>query len=154
VAGGVICALDRSSTATRVAAAASDVAEQLGLRLVVAYGGEDPTTAVADGGNARPSSVERAEAFLEGVAAAASLHRAELRVELGDPVETLLDLAAHEDAELMVVGRSGNIWHDLVMRAACPVLVVPAQQEAAPMGEARRETSGDPDEFLTWGSEP
>lgn len=153
MAGGVICALDRFSTAARVAAAASDIAGQLGLRLVVAYSEDDPTTAVADDRNEARSALERSEAFLEGLAAAAGLHGAELRAEPGDPVESLLGLAAREDAELIVVGRDG-IWHELVTRAACPVLVVPARQEAAPRVGARPETSGDPEESLTWSSEP
>jgi nucleotide-binding universal stress UspA family protein len=109
--GGVVCALDHSSHATGVAAAAADVAGQLGLRLVLADADDD-----------RP---DRAEAFLEGVAQAAGLHGAELHVETGDAGSAVLALAAREDAELIVVGRSDRSWQELVLRSDCPVLVVP-----------------------------
>lgn len=133
MAGGVLCALDRSSEAARVAAAAADVAGQLGLRLVVTDAGGSRVTGTPDSRDERRSSLERSEAFLEGIATAAGLQGAELRVETGEPVKTLLELAAREDAELIVVGRGGDTWHEVVVRAACPVLVVPAwQPEAVP----------------------
>lgn len=124
--GGVICTLDHSPHATRVAAAAADVAGQLGLRLVIADAGDD-----------RP---ERAEAFLQGVAEAAGLDGAELRVESGHPSQAVLALAETEDAELIVVGRSDRSWQQLVLRATCPVLVIP---------ESTGGVSADREEALT-----
>lgn len=123
MAGGVICTVDASSDATRVAAAAADIAEQLGLRLVVADTGA-------------PTSAERSEAFLEGVAEAAGLQGAELRVDVGDPIEAVLELAVFEDAELIVAGRTGGAWRELATRADCPVLVIPTQTNLTPRRSA------------------
>jgi nucleotide-binding universal stress UspA family protein len=116
VAGEVICTIDATADAARVAAAAADFAEQLGLRLVVADGGQ-------------PTTPERSEAFLEGVAEAAGLQGAELRVGTGDPVRAVLELAESEDAELIVVGQSSKAWRELVRRANCPVVVYPKASE-------------------------
>ena len=124
MAGEVICTIDATADAARVAAAAADFAEQLGLRLVVADGGQ-------------PTTPERSEAFLEGVAEAAGLHGAELRVGTDDPVQAVLELAAAEDAELIVVGRSSKAWRELVRRANCPVLVFPKASERQPERQER-----------------
>jgi nucleotide-binding universal stress UspA family protein len=124
VAGGVICTIDATVDAARVAAAAADIAEQLGLRLVVADGGQCITA-------------ERSEAFLEGVAEAAGLHGAELHVGVGNRIQAVLELAASEEAELIVVGRGGEAWRELITRADCPVLVYPGANDR------RAETTGD-----------
>ncbi len=116
MAGGVICTVDASADAARVAAAAADVSDQLGLRLVVADAGA-------------PTTPERSEAFLQGIAEAAGLYGAELRVERGEPVASVLEVAALEDAELIVVGRGSDTWRELVARADCPVLVIPEAVE-------------------------
>ena len=121
MAGEVICTVEASADATRLAAVASDVADQLGLRLVVADAGGRDSTA-------------RSEAFLQGIAEAAGLHGAELRTDLAD-VEAVLGVAAQEDAELIVVARSGDAWHELVALAHCPVLVIPEAVES----QAQRE---------------
>jgi nucleotide-binding universal stress UspA family protein len=137
--GGVICAIDRSSEAARVAAAAYDVAAQLGLRLLVADIGASERTATRRG--RATGALERSEAFLEGLAEAAGLQGAELRVVTADrsgsarPLDAFLELVAREDAELLVVGRGGNTWQELVTRAERPVLVVPPWQD--PEADAR-----------------
>jgi nucleotide-binding universal stress UspA family protein len=114
LAGGVICTVEASADATRLAAVASDVADQLGLRLVLADTARDSTA--------------RSEAFLQGIAEAAGLHGAELRTDLAD-VEAVLGVAALEDAELIVVARNGAAWRELVAHADCPVLVIPETVE-------------------------
>lgn len=115
MAGVVICTVEASADAARVAAVAADVADQLGLRLLVADAGS-------------PERTERAEAFLQGIAEAAGLHGAELRSDLGD-LQSVLDVAAQEYAELIVVARSGDSWRELVALADRPVLVVPERVE-------------------------
>jgi hypothetical protein len=130
MAGGVICAVEASADAARVAAVAADIADQLGLRLVVADAGTADTP-------------ERTEAFLEGIAEAAQLHGAELRADLGAPIPSVLGLAAVEEAELIVVARGGDAWRELVAHADCPVLVIPeAVEKRIPL---RRE----PQQILT-----
>lgn len=126
MAGGVICSVGRSSDATRVAAAAADVAGQLGLRLVVVDAG-------------RPSPPERSEAFLEGVAEAAGLRGAELHVEPGDPVGALLELAEREAAELIVVSHRDPVLAELLARAPWPVLSIPVHAT---------DSAADPEETL------
>ena len=115
MAGGVICTVEASADAARVAAVASDVADQLGVRLVVADA-------------SLPDTTERAEAFLQGIAEAAGLHGAELRTDLDD-LHAVLRVAAQEEAELIVVGRGGDSWRDLVELADRPVLVIPESAE-------------------------
>jgi hypothetical protein len=115
LAGGVICTVEASADATRLATVASDVADQLGLRLVIADTGARDSTA-------------RSEAFLQGIAEAAGLYGAELRTDLAD-VEAVLRVAALEDAELIVVARRGSAWQELVALAVCPVLVIPETLE-------------------------
>jgi nucleotide-binding universal stress UspA family protein len=124
VAGGVICTVEASADATRLAAVASHVADQLGLRLVVADVG------------AKDSS-SRSEAFLQGVAEAAGLHGAELRTDL-EGVEAILAVAALEDAELIVVARSGDAWPQLIALADCPVLVIPQSVERRAKRDLKR----------------
>jgi nucleotide-binding universal stress UspA family protein len=73
--------------------------------------------------------------LLERTAQAELLIGAELRPERGDPAERILAVADDAAAEFVVLGSGrkgslatmllGSVSHEVVNRAACPVVVVP-----------------------------
>jgi nucleotide-binding universal stress UspA family protein len=78
---------------------------------------------------------EAREALLRIVGRTCGTSGADLRVRIGDPVETVLQLAEEEEAQLIVVGSRGrgalsaallgSVSAMLTKRASCPVTVVP-----------------------------
>jgi nucleotide-binding universal stress UspA family protein len=145
VNGTIVCALTDSESADAAVRAASRLAERFGSRIVLvsvaegirANGDEESLTA----GQARAGARRR----LDRLAARHELAaRAEQRVEVGMPVETLTAVAAEEAAELIVVGsRPGlrrrtlksDLARELAAHARCPVLVAPP--ESAPAANVR-----------------
>ena len=150
-----VCAVDETPIAGDVIRVASRMSEGLGLRLVLAHAVPVPTvpmpvtSGVAAARYAYPypvdleASREGGEKLLERVAARAEEPEgAELRTVVGDPAESLLSLAAEEDAALIVVGSRGrgplkaallgSVSAALAARAACPVLIVPPDTSRLP----------------------
>jgi nucleotide-binding universal stress UspA family protein len=113
--GGVICGVDDSAAAVDAALVAHQLAELLDLPLHVVHVAADP------------ESGEAMRPVLERIADSASQ-----AVELGHPADRLVELAAEQEAALLVLGchglRSsllGSISADVSRRASCPVVVVP-----------------------------
>jgi nucleotide-binding universal stress UspA family protein len=137
----VVCGVDGSPAARAATAAASLLAQRLGLRLVLAHVSPPPLTLAAPHvvSAAPVGELETidfaARALLDGAADEAGVSdAAELRVDYGDPVERLLAIAEEDDVELLAVGsRALGAWRSallgsvsaaLASRASCPVLVV------------------------------
>ena len=124
ISGSVVCGIGSRAVGRRLAACAAGIAKPLGAPL--------STVRVE---SAVPGRVERGYALLADVARGAELeHPVRRRVEVGEPAHTLIAIAAHESAQLLVVGAGtptkptaplGSIWPELVVRASCPVVVVP-----------------------------
>ncbi len=143
----IICGIDGSTDAPAVARVAARLAERLGLRLVVAHVGEPvqlqyAATTPYEGPSGRAALLqdvrmqeESADRLIQEVVAAAALDDVDRCTAVGDPAETLADLADREDAELIVVGSRGrgafkaaflgSVSHTLLGIARVPVVIVP-----------------------------
>jgi nucleotide-binding universal stress UspA family protein len=143
----IVCGVDGSTDSRAALEVAAGLASRLGIRLVVAHVAEPasiPYAAAAPfGGMAGRYAVmeevelreEAAERLLEQVVLQTGVVSAERRTAVGVPAERLADLAAEEDAELVVVGSRGrgafksaflgSVSSSLVGVARCPVLIVP-----------------------------
>jgi nucleotide-binding universal stress UspA family protein len=132
----IVCAIDEQ-TAPGVAGIAGELAAGIGSRMVLARVLQDPPLVISqtDRTRERNRARGRGRATLDRV-------RGELpegldasyRVELGSPVEKLLEIAGEEDAELIVVGSRGrgalrsavlgSVSRSLAQQAPSPVVVV------------------------------
>lgn len=138
----IVCGLDGSDGARAALRVAAPLAENLGLRLVVAHVVQPQPTARGLG----PTAGELAalpldtllaggESLVEGILEQEQLGDAERRVLLGFAADRLADLADDEAAALIVVGSRGrrgfkaawlgSVSADVIGVARCPVLVVP-----------------------------
>jgi nucleotide-binding universal stress UspA family protein len=139
VSGSVVCGIGGRDAAARLAAVAATLAKQLGAPLT-AVRVEPATPAAGDGpsatlGRARTAALRRGHALLgEVLREAEQEHAFVRRVGLGDPAAALRAAADGERARLMIVGAGsrtgpaaslGPVARELVLRASCPVLVVP-----------------------------
>jgi nucleotide-binding universal stress UspA family protein len=140
----IVCGIDGSPESQAALGYATELADRLGARLVLAHVVEPPTplATVAPPAGPMPSAFatmsEReaeGERLLEEVVEAAGVDHAEQRVVTGLPAEGLADLADDERAQLVVVGSRGrgplraallgSVSTSLIGLARCPVLVVP-----------------------------
>jgi nucleotide-binding universal stress UspA family protein len=146
----IICGVDGSVDSRAAVEVATQFAERLGARLVLAHvvdyahipyaaaarsGGMGPRLDVAAVEAVEEAQEEVAEQLLARVADEAGLEDAEQRVLMGFPAERLADLADEEDASLIVVGSRGrgafkaaflgSVSNSLVGVARRPVLIVP-----------------------------
>jgi nucleotide-binding universal stress UspA family protein len=129
----IVCGIDDSEGAQEALRVAKALSAQFEVRLVLAHvaGGwaqgdhESVTTTQGRvGGNKLLERAEREHNL-----------RAERRLEVGEPAETLARIAAEEAANLIVVGSRRQGWWrprlrsriagDLAASALCPVVVVP-----------------------------
>lgn len=157
----VLCGVDGSADARVALRVAAGLAEQLGLRLVVAHVAPVPVSPVAFGAGgpalaAYPSpaaGIESGERMLGLLLEEAAIDGAEQRVVAGFPPDRLADLADEENAALLVVGSRGrgsvkaaflgSVSMDLIGVARCPVLVVPPRIAAPiPPGAAATARTG------------
>ena len=143
--GRVVCGVDGSPQARKAAIAALALADRLGARLTLAHVSPTRTVLPVDGLGAGPypmayaysedlafSDAEDAFIALAPDIMAASFYR---EVRLGQPAVVLAEIAAEQDAELIVVGSHGRgAWRsaalgsvsaDLTRLAPCPVMIVP-----------------------------
>jgi nucleotide-binding universal stress UspA family protein len=145
----IVCGVDGSAGSRLALRIAAQLADQLGLRLVVAHVSQAAVFVPAYGSGIvleRPGTEElrATKAFLDQVVSEEGLEDAVLRPLHGIPAERLADLADEEGAALIVVGSRGrgafraallgSVSMDLIGLARCPVLVVP--RGAAPSPEA------------------
>jgi nucleotide-binding universal stress UspA family protein len=144
----IVCGVDGSEDSKAALAVASDLADRLGARLVLANVVEYSHAPYATVGPRGPGVVpqaplrdvlgeqlQAAHGLVERMAEEANLETAERRVVPGFAAERLADLADEEDAELIVVGSRGrgafraaflgSVSTSLVGIARCPVVVVP-----------------------------
>ncbi|HET8812131.1 MAG TPA: universal stress protein [Gaiella sp.] len=141
----IVCGIDGSPDSQAALVCATELADRLDARLVLAHVVEPapslhPTTGPFRGATAPffATTVEReaeGERLLDEVADATGLDRAEQRVVTGIPAERLADLADDERAQLIVVGSRGrgplrsallgSVSTSLIGLARCPVLIVP-----------------------------
>jgi nucleotide-binding universal stress UspA family protein len=141
----IVCGIDGSPDSQAALVYATELADRLGARLVLAHVVEPAPSPYATigplTGGAAPffaTVVEReaeGERLLDEVAESTGLDRAEQRVVTGIPAERLADLADDESAQLIVVGSRGrgplrsallgSVSTSLIGLARCPVLVVP-----------------------------
>ena len=141
----IVCGIDGSPDSQAAVVYATELADRLGARLVLAHVVEQAPSAHATIGppaGATPpfftTTTEReaaGERLLGEVAAATGIDGAEQRVVTGIPAEGLADLADDESAQLIVVGSRGrgplrsallgSVSTSLIGLARCPVLVVP-----------------------------
>lgn len=138
----VVCGVDDSDGARVALRVAARLADELGLRLVVAHVVHPQPTATGFGPTANqlarlPLDALRAsgEALVDRLLDEERLGAAERRVVFGFTADRLADLADDEGAELIVVGSRGHrgfraawlgsVSRDLIGVARCPVLVVP-----------------------------
>jgi nucleotide-binding universal stress UspA family protein len=131
----IVAGLDGSSGSRSGVLVARVLATQLGHRLVLAHAADDPPVPYGD---ARARELARHRAVRAGESMLEPLGRdlqAETRVVLGDPAESLADIAEEEAAEFLVVGARGHarlaaallgsVSQRLAVTAGCPVLIVP-----------------------------
>lgn len=130
----ILCAIDFSADSVRAVAYAASLAETFGASLVATY--------VAPTCSEDPSSRTRSQQFFEDrlqeliAGQISSLGRADYRVEFGTPSDGILEAAANEKADLIVMGvrgagslhravhRLGTTADEVVSGACCPVLTV------------------------------
>ncbi|HKN64224.1 MAG TPA: universal stress protein [Gaiellaceae bacterium] len=144
--GSIICGVDGSDESRAALRVAAQLADSLGLRLVMAH--VTPAEVYASGLEARApltvsaSELSRAgERLLEQVAELEGVVDAEPRALCGLPAERLADLADEEAGRIIVVGSRGrgafksaflgSVSSDVIGLARCPVLVVPPAASAA-----------------------
>ena len=141
----IVCGIDGSPDSQAALVYATDLADRLDARLVLAHVVEPapslhPTTGPFRGATAPffATTVEReaeGERLLGEIAESTGVGHAEQRVVTGLPAEGLADLADDESAQLIVVGSRGrgplrsallgSVSTSLIGLARCPVLVVP-----------------------------
>ena len=138
----IIAGVDGSAPALDAARYALELGEQLRAKVSLVFVLELPQVIpvgalsgyVATGPTRSKEEMEQAETLVEAVAAERPAVKATTRVVLGDPAETLVELAKSEGADLLVVGARGlnaaqrflvgSVSDRIVHHAHCPVLVV------------------------------
>jgi nucleotide-binding universal stress UspA family protein len=149
--GTIVCGVTGTDDGRQALAAAVELTERLGLRLVLAHVAE--RVASLDGDGDRSVMMNRgregAERLLARLAAECGVtDRAERRVAVGDVPSLLGQIAAEEAADLIVVGARtrGRLRRGLESRLAdeletetpVPVLIAPPRR-----GQARRMMATD-----------
>ena len=138
----IVCGVDGSRDGRLALRRAAQIAEQLGVPLVVAHVVQPPVSAPGLGPTARQLAgipidalLAAGEALVDRVLEEEHLADAKRRIVFGFPADRLADIADDEGAELLVVGSRGrgafraaflgSVSTDVIGVARCPVLVVP-----------------------------
>jgi nucleotide-binding universal stress UspA family protein len=139
----ILVGVDGSPTSVEAARFAQGLAEQAGAKVVYVFAMEPPQVIpvgalsgyVATGKPRTEAEIRQAREFLDGLVAERPGIAQDARVEFGRPWETLVDVADHMGADLIVVGSRGHsagrrlvlgsTSDKVVHHAPCPVLVVP-----------------------------
>jgi nucleotide-binding universal stress UspA family protein len=138
ISPSVVCGVDGSEGSHWAIRVAAELAESLGVRLVLARVVEGPP-AFHGVGDARLRKREIQHAILGGarlLERAAGTIRADTRVLIGDVADGLRSVCDEERAELLVVGARGrsslagavlgSVSSEMAGTSLCPVVVVPA----------------------------
>jgi nucleotide-binding universal stress UspA family protein len=146
----ILCGIDDSAGARRAASVASRLARDLPAQaLLMQVIDERPRFPFG----LRPPRLRRAQKMRRKLRAVAEEHcfpdGTGVRLESGDPVATLIAVAAEEDAELLVVAARGlghggaallgGVASGLLRKAPCPVVVVPPAAIAPPDSTSMRD---------------
>jgi nucleotide-binding universal stress UspA family protein len=123
----IVCGVDASDAAIPVCEAARRIATALGDRLVVVHVVDEPA--------------EEAQELLASLGA--RMDGAEVRLVEGEPAEAVLQAAAEEDADLLVLGSRGrsplrqgllgSVVRDVTGASRAPVMVVPPDASPHPL---------------------
>jgi nucleotide-binding universal stress UspA family protein len=144
VTPSVVCGVDGSPDAQRAAQTASDLAQRMGDRLVLAHAIQP----LMEGLRRDPASPPQIGQWRVGLkyldAAAASTAarpKPEFSMEAGEPTRELVRIASRQNAELVVVGSHGqsslragllgSVAATLAGSAPVPVVIVPPEQDVA-----------------------
>lgn len=138
--GRLLSCVDDSDRATQIARYSAELAERLGLDLVLVHvtpSTHAPGVSAAPAGLQRLHEAERSEAeeILARVAGAAGIApEVERRAELGAPAERIVALCSEVGAELVVLGSRGrgivktallgSISTEVAATAPCPCVIV------------------------------
>jgi nucleotide-binding universal stress UspA family protein len=138
MSGPVVCGIDGPDKGRPLAAFAAGLAKCLGARLSAVHvepGNSRSAAGLAALDRAGACASRRGHALLREALTEAEPERAvACKVGVGQPATTLVAMAAAEQAQLLVVGAGGRmspaaalgpVPRELVMRAHCPVIVVP-----------------------------
>ncbi len=138
--GTIVCGVDESAEVSGALPVARSLSKRLDCRLLLVSVAHVPlvpgVSGVPYGHDAlRADAVHDAERLLRRVRSEHGLGLAETRVVVGDPVQALCSVAKDEGADLLVVGTRGHgpfraamvgsVSRGVVLRAPCPVVVVP-----------------------------
>jgi len=125
----VVCGVDNSQAALKAARVAAELADALGVRLVLAHVPTDPSPAAGVEDQYR-------QCELDAPAPTKSVPVLRLRTPWGEPATGLCRVAEAENAVLLVTGSRGrgaltaaflgSVSRSLTSSAKVPVLVVPA----------------------------
>jgi nucleotide-binding universal stress UspA family protein len=140
MAGPIICGVDDSESAKEAARIARGLSARLGLRLVFMHVLESrPESEKAD-------VAKRLQRLVADATDADS--GAHWVVDVGHPADRLVAATADEGASLLVVGSTGpssslmeSISADVCRRATCPVVVVPAAENAGAKSDGAIENA-------------
>jgi nucleotide-binding universal stress UspA family protein len=136
----IVVGTDGSETATQALRQAADLAKSTGAKLHVVSAYVPASGVRAEGASARESWMVGPDVQVDSVLtdAIGSLHAegvdAESHARKGDPAEALLNVAAEQDADLIVVGNKGmtgakrfllgSVPDKISHHAPCSVLIV------------------------------
>ena len=135
MSGPIVCGVDDSKAARHAARVAAAISKRIDAPLIFVHVAERelgfPYGDVAAAERRRSRMVRRVR---DVVAPGTSAAEPVVRLELGDPAETLAAVASDEGAEMLVVGSRGrgaltaalmgSVSRALVAVAPCPVVVV------------------------------
>ena len=154
MSGPIVCGVDDSRAARNAAAVAMAMSRRIDAPLVVVHVAPDEPTLVCDAASRderRQRALDRVRALLDQIPVPAGrVADTVVHLEIGDPAERLIALAAAQGASMLVVGSRGrraltaallgSVSRDLLARAPCPVLVISpnALAAAAPRHHDRR----------------
>ena len=138
--GPVVCGIGDGDAGLRVTAFARGLADAVGAPLIAVRAEAMLEPAASQAAVLRGHALltdALSEAEREGSAVTGT-------VKLGDPATALLTVAAHTRAQLLVVGAGrsgaalGGVPREVVMRASCPVVVLPRTRAATPQRASQR----------------
>jgi nucleotide-binding universal stress UspA family protein len=134
----IVCGVDDSTGARKAARVADDLAQDLGVRLVLVHAAPVAPSVMYgvpfDNDAFQREVLQDATRLLEDVANRCNAREVAQRAELGSPIEVLVRVLNEENADLLVVGTPGrgamrsvllgSVAHEMLAVSPCPVVVV------------------------------